>query len=648
MKYSLKSYNTLARVPVAVFLLFLSGFTLKSAPLYNVLDFGAKGDSLSLETIAIQKAIDKASSDGGGTVTLPPGIYRVGSLILKDNVNLNIEAGATLLGSADIQDYTETFQKFESRTRGLYARYFVLFAEDAENISVTGKGTIHGNGLKNFQQTRPQNMRPFLIRLVNCRYVTIRDVHMVEPANWTCHLLGCENVVIDGVRMENSTPGNGDGLDIDASANVRVSNCYFNTVDDAIVMKATCDSICRDIVITNCNITSKHGSALKTGTESNGGFKNISISNCTIRDTPRYAGIEFMTVDGGVMENITVSNIVMENVGSPIFVQLGNRARPYKSGQYVNHVSSVRDISFSHIYVDRATLPIMISGLRGKRISNIFLNDISVNYYGTLDSDPMGVNEVPIEETSYPMCTMFGTNLPAYGFYGRNFENGLIQNVRIHSESDAEFRPAIVLDNVFETEIYATKATVQPSTPAMIYLRSNRDVAISLCRSIGDNHSLVINENGCMNLVLSNNIMNPNQDEINTIEALKELYLFDDLQAEIKIDAPANKEVDGISSFPLSEGPVKEEFEVEKGKEYQVAVLTRNCGAMPAKVMVRYEGVTQEFIVDWDDWGWAPVALSKVFEKDQNLTIEVFSNTPGSYLEISKIYVRSLNLGYTD
>ncbi len=636
------------KTAVALLILFLGGLSLSGSSLYNVVDYGAKGDSVSLETEAIQKAIDQAWSDGGGTVLIPPGVFRIGSLILKDNVNLHIQAGAILLGSADIRDYTEIIHTFESRTNGLYARYFMVFAEDAKNISITGKGTIYGNGLKNFQRSRPQYLRPFMVRLVNCSDVTIRDVNLLEPANWSCHLLGCDRVVVDGVRMENNTPGNGDGLDIDGSNNVRVSNSYFNTVDDAIVMKSTCDCLCSDVTITNCNITSKHGSALKTGTESNGGFRNISISNCTIRDTPRYAGIEFMTVDGGVMENITVTNIVMENVGSPLFLQLGNRARPFKSGQYVDHVSQVKDISFSHIYADSATMPLIVSGLRGKMISNISFNDIRVNYYGTIDEDPMAVNGVPLEETSYPMCTMYGKNLPAYGFYGRNFDNTVIRNLRIHTGSEDEFRPAMVLDNVTETEIYSMNATVRPSTPAMIYLRSSGELLLNRCRSLGTNSCLIISEDNGGNLIYSDNILKPGQEETKFIGALQDLYLFDDFDAEIKIDLPAGGDLKGNSGYALSLGHIRESFKVEKGKVYQVSVLTTNMGGSPEKLVIEYAGNSQEFTVDGNYRGWAPITLTEIFTEDQDLSVELFSDNPGSDLVISRIYVRSLNLGYTD
>src|ERR1035437_1291158 len=219
---------------------------------YNVKTFGAKGDGVTLDTRSIQHAIDKAYENKGGVVNVSSGTYLIGTLILKDNLELHLEPGATLLGSSNYKDYTAVNQKFESRTKDLYAKYFMIFAEGAKNISITGSGIIYGNGLKHFQETRPQNLRPYMIRLVNCDNVIIRDVHLLESANWTLHILGCRDVNISGIDIETNGEGNRDGLDIDACQRVSVSNSIFSTTDDAIVMKATTDILCQDIAITNC------------------------------------------------------------------------------------------------------------------------------------------------------------------------------------------------------------------------------------------------------------------------------------------------------------------------------------------------------------------------------------------------------------
>ncbi len=197
---------------------------------YDVKMYGAKGDGITLDTRSIQNAIDEAHVNGGGVVEISTGTYKIGTLILKDNINLHLQAGAVLLGSPDYRDYTEIIHKFDSRTNGLYAKYFMIFAEGAKNISITGTGTIHGNGLDNFQVTRPQNLRPFMIRLVNCENIIIRDVSLMESANWTLHLLGCRDANIDGIKIETTADGNRDGLDIDACQRVtgcKLQNCHY-------------------------------------------------------------------------------------------------------------------------------------------------------------------------------------------------------------------------------------------------------------------------------------------------------------------------------------------------------------------------------------------------------------------------------------
>ena len=370
----------------------------------NVKEFGAKGNGITLDTRYIQDAIDKAFGDGGGVVEVPTGTYLVGTLILKDNVEFHLQPGALILGSPDYKDYDEIIHKYDSRTNGLYAKHFMIFAEDAKNISITGTGAIHGNGLENYQESDPQNLRPFMIRLVNCQNVTIRDVKLLESANWTLHLLGCRDVNIDGIAIENGTRSNRDGVDIDACNRVTVSNSRFLTGDDAIVMKSTNDTLCQNITITNCIIRSD-ASAIKTGTESNGGFKNITVSNCIIRDIPVHAGIELMTVDGGIMQNILLENITMENVATPVFIRLGNRARPFKPGQYVNHIDDVKDIYLNNITVLNAKLPSGIIGMNFKKISNVVINNYSVR--SCVAQNPVAFNKVPFEEFSYPAASVF-------------------------------------------------------------------------------------------------------------------------------------------------------------------------------------------------------------------------------------------------
>ncbi len=609
---------------------------------YNVKTFGAKGDGVTLDTRSIQQAIDKADQNKGGIIIIPSGIYMIGTLILKDNIDLHLEPGATLLGSPNYKHYTAVNQKFESRTKELYAKYFMIFAERARNISITGSGTIYGNGLKHFQETRPQNLRPYMIRLVDCDNVIIRDVHLLESANWTLHILGCRDVNINGVEIITTGEGNRDGLDIDACQRVTVSNSRFSTTDDAIVMKATTDILCQDITITNC-ILRTQASAIKTGTESNGGFKNITVSNCVIRDIPVHAGIELMTVDGGMMQNILLENITMENVATPFFIRLGIRARPYKTGQYVNKIDDVRDICLNNISVINAKLPSSIIGLHSKKISNITITNFTVRYAETQES--IAYNEVPFEEFEYPAAMMF-SKLPAYGLYCRSVEGLHLQNVNMYS-GENEKRPAITCDRVNNVELFSVKTEGKNQMTPMIHFRNTKNVFASFCRSLDVNNALFEVEDTPGNFNLSNNTLQAGQKEIAKVESLPDRQIFEDFKTEIKYSVDKGEKVNGLYSHDLKSNPLKINMNTKKGA-LQLCLLMLNDSPKPEKVLLKYDGITQEFLISWNEWGWAPISLLKQYNKGEKVEFEIVAAEPNTHLKIAKAYLRYQDIGFTD
>lgn len=611
---------------------------------YDVRKLGAKGDGITLDTRSIQLAIDKATENGGGTVEISAGIYMIGTLVLKDNVDLHLQIGAVLLGSPDYKDYTEIIHQFESRTNGLYAKYFMVFAEGAKNISITGSGTINGNGLKYFQESDPQNLRPFLMRLVNCENVTIRDVHLLESANWTLHLLGCRDVNVDGVVIENGVDANRDGLDIDCCQRVSVSNSNFSTGDDAIVMKASNDVLCQDITITNCLIRTR-ASAIKTGTESNGGFKNITVSNCMIKDLPRHAGIELMTVDGGIMQNILIENITMENVATPIFIRVGIRARPFKAGQYVSRIDDVKDIALNNISVLNAKLPSSIMGLHNKKIKNVTITNYTVR--NTSIQKPIPYNKVPFEEFSYPMAIMF-ENLPAYGFYCRNVEELHLNNLTMYSP-DEETRPAMAFDRVNELELFSVKAKVNYKTTPMMHFRNVKNVIASFCRSIGMGNVLFETEvNTCENLYLANNILQNGQTERINVQALPDEQFFEDFKTELKYSVDKGETIKGVTAFDLNSNSLNFSMDISKRGSLQMCLLILNDSPTPEKVHLKYEGRTQEFSINWNEWGWAPITLLKEYPKDQKVDFEISAERQNTHLKIARIYLRYQDIKKTD
>ena len=631
---------------LAVFILILLMNSLSNSTYaqINIKDFGAKGDGVILDTRSIQDAIDKAFEKGGGTVDVPAGTYLIGTLILKDNIELHLQPGSVLLGSPDFKDYTEIIHKFQSRTNGLYGKYFMIFAEGANNISITGSGIINGNGLTNFQQIRPMNQRPMTIRLVDCENVLIRDVHLLEAASMALHLLGCRTVNIDGIVIEENIIFNRDGLDIDCCQGVKLSNSQFSTGDDAIVMKSTSDVICQDITITNCIINSKAACALKIGTESNGGFKNITVSNCTIKDLTVHTGIELMAVDGGMMQNILFENITMENVATPFFIRTGIRAKPYMTGQYVSKIDEVRDIFLNNISVINAKLPSSIMGLHNRKIKNIVITNYSVRNSETQNA--VSYNEVPFEEFSYPMAIMF-SNLPAYGLYCRNVEELHLQNITMYS-AENEVRPAITFDRVNNLELFSVKAEVKSKTIPMVHLRNSTNITAAFCRSIGITDVLFEEENTVENLNLYNNILQAGQRETAKVASLPDSQLFDDFKTELKYSVEKGKIINGLTAQSLNNNPLRFNIEMNVRGSVQMCLLILNDSKKPEKVIVKYQGITQEFLVNWNEWGWAPISLLKEFPTDGKVDFEISAFDQNSLLTISKVYFRYQDIGHTD
>lgn len=632
------------KILILISFVFLSSVLPDVYAQYDVRKFGAKGDGITIDTRLIQNAIDKATGDGGGIVEIPSGTYLIGTLVLKDNVELHLQIGAVLLGSPDYRNYTEKIHKFESRTNSLYGKYFMVFAEDAKNISITGSGTINGNGLKYFQEDDPQNLRPFMVRLVNCENVTLRDVHLLESANWTLHLLGCRDVNVDGVVIENGVDANRDGLDIDCCQRVIVSNSNFSTGDDAIVLKASNEVRCQDIAITNCLIRTR-ASAIKIGTESNGGFKNITVSNCIIKDLPRHAGIELMTVDGGVMQNILIENITMENVATPIFIRVGIRARPYMTGQYVSRIDDVKDIVLNNISVLNAKLPSSIMGLHNKKIKNVTITNYTVR--NTEIQKPLPYNKVPFEEFSYPMALMF-ENLPAFGLYCRNVEELHLNNVLMYSPVD-EIRPALTFDRVEALDMFSVKASVNTQTTPMVYFRNVKNISAAFCRSIGINNVLFeAEENSCENLNFSNNFVQTNQKEIVNVSRLSDESFFDDFKTDLKYSVDKGESYKGLLSQDININSLKFSIDITKRGSLQLCLLILNDSAVPGKVIVKYEGITQEFMINWNEWGWAPVTLLKDYPIDQKVGFEVIADGQKTRLKIAKAYLRYQDVKKTD
>ena len=412
---------------------------------FHVKNFGAKANGTALDTLALQRAIDAASAAGGGTVWFSAGTYLSGTLILKSNVTLHLMAGATLLGSTRLADYPKHIPKMRSFT-STYTETSLLYAEGAERIAIEGNGVIDGQGAA---FSGPYKVRPYMIRVIECCDVAISGITLKNSPMWVQHYLGCKDVRIHGITVRSRVNQNNDGIDIDCCERVTISDCNIWSGDDAIVLKSTANRVTRDVAVHNCILSSKC-SALKLGTETNGGFENIAIANCTIYDTG-ISGLTLQMVDGGTLNGVVATNLVMKNVRSPIFMRLGNRARPFVEGGPKPALGAFRNVIISNVQVTGAQkLGCAIAGLPEACIENVTLDNIRIQFVGggAAADAARAVPEVP---EKYPEDSMFGT-LPAYGFYCRHVRNARFRNIETSFETD-DARPALVCDDVKRLEI---------------------------------------------------------------------------------------------------------------------------------------------------------------------------------------------------
>ena len=412
---------------------------------FNVRGHGAAGDGTHLDTKAIQNAIDACARAGGGTVLFPAGAYLSGTIVLKSRVTLHLDSGAVLLGSKNLQDYPSLVPALRSFT-DTYTERSLIYAEGLQDLGICGRGVIDGQGAA-FKG--PYKVRPYMLRFVSCRNVSVTDVTIQNSPMWVQHYLACEEVDIRGIRVHSRVNVNNDGIDIDGSRRVRISDCEISSGDDAIVLKATADRPSKDVVIANC-VLSTACNALKLGTESNGGFENIAISNCTIYDT-RLAGIALEMVDGGVLDRVNISNIVMNGVATPVFIRLGDRARPFTEGGPRPPVGKLRNVAIANVQaVGAGPVGCTIAGLPGHAIENVVLENLRLTFAGG-GQRADARREIPEYADKYPEHSMFGT-LPAYGFYCRHVKGLSLRNIETSCLQEDE-RPALVCDDVQGLEL---------------------------------------------------------------------------------------------------------------------------------------------------------------------------------------------------
>jgi len=463
------------------------------ARVYNIADFGAVGDGNTLNTTAVQKAIDTCTTDRGGTVVVPAGDFVIGTIELKSNVSLQIAAKGRLLGSAKIEHY-----KAGNGIPPGNGNIVMISAANAENISLEGPGTIDGNGAKFFtghgDMTGPgQNsaegyyQRPHLLIFHRCRNLVIRDVFLTASAYHCARILECQRVNIDAVRIHNRVNLNNDGFHINSCRYVHMINCDVTCQDDACALFGSNEFV----TVTNCTFSTRW-SVFRFG---GGEAENITVSNCVIYDTygcPIKARIGARSR----LENISFSNLVLRNVTGPITLGLDSTRRNPDPNAPPPARGVVRNIKFNGI---RSTvvaegkqhedLPwpqkfrpgetrqcIVLNGVGEGFLENISFQDVHVTYEGGGTSEE-AAREIPKLAGEY---FEIGTP-PAYGMYVRNVRGLSLNNVRF-DVTTPDLRPALVFDNVSDVAIHALSATANSRAESLLRFTKARDVLLSAAR----------------------------------------------------------------------------------------------------------------------------------------------------------------------
>ena len=447
---------------------------------FNVLHFGAKGDGITLDSPAINRAISAAAAAGGGTIFFPAGTYLSYSIRLKSKIGLHLDRGAVLLAAPSplhgettpAYDLAEPQGPFESYQDYGHNHWHnsLIWGEGLDGVSITGPGLIWGKGLSRGwdwvnDPGKADASKPGVgnktIALKNCRNVLLRDFSVLEGGHFCLLATGVDNLTIDNLLLDT----NRDGLDIDCCRNVRVSNCTVNSPwDDGICPKSSFAlgyaRPTENVTITNCYVTGGYllGSVLdgswrlspdphwpatgriKLGTESNGGFRNIAISNCVFESCNGFA---LESEDGALVEDIAFSNITMRDIRSaPLFLRLGTRMR----GPSDAKPGVMRRVLLSNITSSGSSpLPSILSGVPGHNIEDIKIHDVFLQQIGSANPATADLNP-PEKAAAYPDPNMFG-HLPATGFFLRHIRNLEMSNIEIQTLSP-DPRPAFWLNDV--------------------------------------------------------------------------------------------------------------------------------------------------------------------------------------------------------
>jgi hypothetical protein len=437
---------------------------------YKASMFGIKSNGTTLNTTAIQKAIDYIHEQGGGRLVFYVGRYLTGNIQLKSNVSIQLEEGAILVGSTNIYDYNIN-TPYSS----------LVFAFKADNIGINGKGVIDGQGrelaynlidqihkgiLKDeLKYDRPATRRPRAIYFRECKNVQVTGIVIRNSCDWVQVYDQCEHLKIDGITVDSKAFWNNDGLDVVDCRDVKITHSFIDASDDAICFKShDATKMCENVEVRNCVVRSG-ANGIKFGTMTAGGYRNFKIIQNKVYDTFRSA-ITIATPDGGTIDNILVDSLYAYNTGNAVYLRIGARSNKERKGSISNITiqnmvaeipATKPDAGYSYEGpvedLPRNVSPASIVGLPGQDITHVTLRNIRIVYPGGSNPNyayrgikPADLDSIPEMATAYPEFSQF-RELPAWGFYVRHAKNITFENVTL-SASAKEYRPAIVLDDV--------------------------------------------------------------------------------------------------------------------------------------------------------------------------------------------------------
>ncbi|GAB3926952.1 glycoside hydrolase family 28 protein [Larkinella terrae] len=475
---------------------FFATFSLQAKD-YPVSLFGIYSDGATLNTRSIQYAINHIHQNGGGRLVFNVGRFLTGSIHLKSNVTLHLEEGAVLLGSLNPFDYDR------------HVWTALVFAENQQNIAITGKGIIDGQGrylarnvinmiqkglIKDqFRFDRPEaEARAVLIYFRGDQRVKLQGVTLKNSASWVQIYDQCKNVQLDGISVDSKAYWNNDGIDLVDCDSVSVTNSYIDSDDDGICLKShDATKVCENIYVRNCTIRSS-ANAIKFGTASYGGFRNINMRRIKVYDTYRSA-IALEAVDGGFIENVEIDSLEAINTGNAIFLRIGERVKG-KKGRLENvRLTNIRvevpatkaDAGYEYEGpiedMPRNVSPSSIVGMPDALVNNVTLKNVEIIQPGggsaSFANVPLtALDKVPEKPTAYPDFSMFG-ELPSWGFYLRHAQNIKFENVRLICQKK-DYRPAVVLDDVKQASL--TPMTITDPAPKKTPVFVNQSSGITL------------------------------------------------------------------------------------------------------------------------------------------------------------------------